>query len=807
MSSQNDNPRQSRGRGQGRGQRRGRTQERREETRGEWQARMTRERQERIAQQQRYYRERQERRERTAQQQREERERRERERLERQEREERERYERMRRLEEEMERRRQETGQNRLENKKRVVCGGDYTFVQTDDNQLWACGWNSKGQLGLGDNELIKILTKLNWTGGAVKQIACGTAHTFILTEDNQLWACGFNKFGQLGLGDNYYRKTLTKLNWTGGAVKQVTCGDDYTFVLTEDNQLWACGRNQFGQLGLGPAYHKKTLTKLNWTGGAIKQVSCGDHHTFVLTDDNKLWACGSNYEGQLGLGLDVEDDNPQPNTLTKLDFTNRSIKQVVCGTSFTFVLTNDNQLWACGKNSLGQLGINVYDTNKLTKLNWRGGAIRQVDCGVFHTFVLTEDNQLWACGLNANGQLGLGDNISRDRLTKLNWTDGSIKQVACGNHHTFVLGYNNQLWACGTASAGEIGFGDYSKPVYKLVQIYLQSEDPDGRLRQIEEGRLEPIPDEQQMVPIGLTPPTVSAEQQRQEHERRERARQELPPPPTAEEQERLTQEAQRRIQEEQERQRRLYEERKKREAEQEQQPEKTEREKAIIERVKRYFQIGCDNEADFLSLENWHDLAPKDRDDVISISINGQGRQCYRRPDLLKSLQEESFKVWHQTPRALYLENQYRRMQREPILQSWDDQGHGGEVDPQSPVYGKAIPTLQYYFLKEDTLRLLRNEGYMKYNMKPELNPNGTPKVLRLGNILGGTGQIVTGAVHGQAPGQTIAVLEPIEGAFHDPPPPVNQVQQGGKHTSKYYTQYLKANKRYKLFKSQFS
>ena len=45
--------------------------------------------------------------------------------------------------------------------------------------------------------------------------------------------------------------------------------------------------------------------------------------------------------------------------------------------------------------------------------------------CG--HSLTLDSQGQLWVCGLNAFGQLGLGDKINRNRLTKI--PNFSLKQ------------------------------------------------------------------------------------------------------------------------------------------------------------------------------------------------------------------------------------------------------------------------------------------------------------------------------------------------------------------------------------------
>ena len=638
-------------------------------------------------------------------------------------------------------------------NKKQIACGGLYTFVLTEDNQLWASGQNNFGQLGLGDTRWRSTFTKLDWTDGSIKQVACGDRFTFILTENNQLWACGQNRFGQLGLGDNRGKKTFTKLDWTGGSIKQVACGSSHTIVLTDDNTLWACGENRFGQLGLGDNTNINTLTKLDWTGGAIKQIACGDRFTFILTENNQLWACGQNNFGQLGLG-----DNTDRNILTKLNWTDGYIKQFACGDRFTFILAENNQLWACGDNEKGQLGLGDHnDSNILTKLNWTDGSIKQVACGSSHTFVVTNDNQLWACGMNRLGQLGLGDNQNRSTLTKLTWNDETIKHVACGSNYTFVLTEDNQLWACGHNQEGQLGFHNSDIPVFILIKIYLKGEDSDGILRQIQLERLE---DQQRMAPSQPYEPPIPFQQEIQEQERQDQL------------------ELRRGEQRQQ-----VFEQQ--REAARQAAEEYARISLSDVEKnIKLLYQQVCDNQRDSISLDQWHELDQDERKNIISISLGGQGRTCHIRDNLIMALNAaQEFVEW----------------ERNPLARQMDDEGHGMRPKENAPRYVKFVHDANVFVDRPSTLELLRKPEYDKFNLEIVI-PH-----LRIGNLEGNVLEI--GGIHGQAPGHPIARLVPVTGKLFEAPPPLNEVpqQEGGKHKSKYQRQYLKTYKRYRLLKSQ--
>jgi alpha-tubulin suppressor-like RCC1 family protein len=73
--------------------------------------------------------------------------------------------------------------------------------------------------------------------------------------ESGALWAWGFGSFGQLGLGDINDRRVPTLVGaaevFGGSKVRMAACGCEHTLVVTEAGELWACGRGAQGRLGL----------------------------------------------------------------------------------------------------------------------------------------------------------------------------------------------------------------------------------------------------------------------------------------------------------------------------------------------------------------------------------------------------------------------------------------------------------------------------------------------------------------------------------------------------------------------------
>ena len=261
---------------------------------------------------------------------------------------------------------------------KEIVCGSCETFIIKNDGSLWGCGCNGYGSLGINStthkSTFTQVTTNIN---NDVKQVACTTIndgydHTVILKNDGSVWSCGYNNSGQLGLGDTTQRTTFTQVTTNiNNDVKQISCGSYHTFILKNDGSIWSCGANSSGQLGLGNTTTYKSFTKVTTNiNNDVKQIVCGGIHTFIIKTDGSIWACGENNYGQLGI-----NDTTDRNTFTQVTSNNHSSSVISCGNSHTFVLENNDGLWVCGYSNSGQLGLGdnsnhlAFVYNKLTSI------------------------------------------------------------------------------------------------------------------------------------------------------------------------------------------------------------------------------------------------------------------------------------------------------------------------------------------------------------------------------------------------------------------------------------------------------
>ena len=75
-----------------------------------------------------------------------------------------------------------------------------------------------------------------------------------------------------------------------------------YLSIIIEKLELYACGSNQYGQLGIeGVIQLNKPSVVNSLKDYKISSVHCGTDHTFALTTKGEVFSWGLNLKGQLG--------------------------------------------------------------------------------------------------------------------------------------------------------------------------------------------------------------------------------------------------------------------------------------------------------------------------------------------------------------------------------------------------------------------------------------------------------------------------------------------------------------------------
>jgi alpha-tubulin suppressor-like RCC1 family protein len=141
--------------------------------------------------------------------------------------------------------------------------------------------------------------------------LADGNDHVVALTRDGIAWAWGENADGQLGIGISSGSSMPVKVEGLTDIVAidaNVEFGPDYRYrggssvMVREDGTVWACGYNRFGQLGDGTTSNRNVPVQVKGLAGIVA-ITAGGSHSVAVDKDGRMWAWGDNSRGQLGDG------------------------------------------------------------------------------------------------------------------------------------------------------------------------------------------------------------------------------------------------------------------------------------------------------------------------------------------------------------------------------------------------------------------------------------------------------------------------------------------------------------------------
>lgn len=182
---------------------------------------------------------------------------------------------------------------------------------------------------------------------GNAKKTVAGFQTSAIITEDNSLWLCGRNDFYQLGDNSGTTSTTFIKI---ADNVIDVALGNGFTFYVDSDNVLYGVGRNHRGQLGNGSTADLRTPTKIMDDVAKI-YVSSGGYFSACITVDGRLLTWGDNTFGQLG--RNGGDFSATPSEVIS------NIVSASLGRDHILAVTNDHKLYSWGANTDGQISKN----------------------------------------------------------------------------------------------------------------------------------------------------------------------------------------------------------------------------------------------------------------------------------------------------------------------------------------------------------------------------------------------------------------------------------------------------------------
>jgi len=305
-----------------------------------------------------------------------------------------------------------------------MSAGFEQSLCLVEDGSVWTWGNNEYGQCGREDSDYGMAHLNIGEFGGIrVVQVACASRFSMVLTASGEVWNCGSGAFGQLGHGDSMDRDRMTRLNpdyFGGNTITFIAVGHEHSMALRgADSMLFTWGDDQFdsGCLGRVPRItrHESPLPVDADTFGSIGilSMSGGRYFSVVVTVDGAMWACGNNFNAQLGFP-DMHDRPFFQRVAGSEVFGEGGVQITACQTRRLVVLANNGRVWIAGKltyieDHLGASGPHLLADDA----SFENHDVVDISCGHFHSALVKRDGQIYLWGNGEHGALGTGDDIN----------------------------------------------------------------------------------------------------------------------------------------------------------------------------------------------------------------------------------------------------------------------------------------------------------------------------------------------------------------------------------------------------------
>lgn len=195
-----------------------------------------------------------------------------------------------------------------LDNVVSIVAGCDSGYALKADGSVWAWGNNSYGQLGDGTKTNSNVPKLVSGTTG-IKAIAAGNSHVVALKQDGTLLTWGKNDYNYCQLGNSvdqygYCRASSAPAPVAGiSGITQIAATSANTVALKTDGTVWVWGSNYYGQLGNGSGNNSLTPVQVSGLNQITEVASSKGDHLLARKASGEVYAWGRNNYGQLGQG------------------------------------------------------------------------------------------------------------------------------------------------------------------------------------------------------------------------------------------------------------------------------------------------------------------------------------------------------------------------------------------------------------------------------------------------------------------------------------------------------------------------
>lgn len=168
-----------------------------------------------------------------------------------------------------------------------IKAGKNHAVILKSTGEVYVTGSNLYGELGQNDTSIRKVkeFTKVE---GLRKIIAIGAGDSTVtvLNKQGEVYAWGSNIYGELGIESNNVIEIAPKKVEALSDIRYLSGGKNYNAVLNKQGEIFICGVNNHGELGIGTKTNENTYKKLE----GINEIIDIDLRKYLYYNGKKRW-------------------------------------------------------------------------------------------------------------------------------------------------------------------------------------------------------------------------------------------------------------------------------------------------------------------------------------------------------------------------------------------------------------------------------------------------------------------------------------------------------------------------------------
>ncbi|XP_022588093.2 ultraviolet-B receptor UVR8 [Cyclospora cayetanensis] len=407
------------------------------------------------------------------------------------------------------------TGRRRSNSQVACCSSSSSSAVPSGGSEVYVWGANIDGQVGVGSGVSVSLPALLSTLPlrphETVSALSGGARHSACITSEGRvfLWGRGAEGEGGVPSAAEGPREIVLPLQ-EGDKPILVSCGSDFSLVVTRMGCLYTWGRNTHGQCGRpsseGPAEQRggargssapfplegigsrdvfggrgRSVSSLppgqvggQLSGRKVVGASCGDRVCAAVTAEGEVFVWGeARAGGPLGGRSEGGAAAPHGPRLVPLPAEGGApacAVAVACGESHCVALSASGRVYAWGSNAYGQLGLGggartVEGPHLVTAL--RDHKVTAIACGALHTLCLTEQGSVFVWGYGKDGQCAEPSHLDVPLPLQVAVEGpsggplvGPCTHISGGEGHSLAVCSGGRLFVWGRGREGQLGRG-----------------------------------------------------------------------------------------------------------------------------------------------------------------------------------------------------------------------------------------------------------------------------------------------------------------------------------------------------------